>query len=40
MSLKEVLGLGEDRKVRYAIVGLGSISQEAMMPGSSTPATP
>ena len=33
MSLKEVLGLGEDRKVRYAIVGLGSISQEAMMPG-------
>lgn len=33
MSLKEVLGLGSDRKVRYAIVGLGSISQEAMMPG-------
>jgi predicted dehydrogenase len=33
MTLKEVLGLGEDRKVRYAIVGLGSISQEAMMPG-------
>lgn len=33
MSLKEILGLGEDRKVRYAIVGLGSIAQEAMMPG-------
>jgi predicted dehydrogenase len=33
MSLKEALGFGEDRKVRYAIVGLGSISQEAMMPG-------
>jgi predicted dehydrogenase len=33
MTLKEVLGLGEDRKIRYAIVGLGSISQEAMMPG-------
>ncbi len=33
MSLKEALGLGSDRKVRYAIVGLGSISQEAMMPG-------
>ena len=32
MSLKEVLGLGKDR-VRYGIVGLGSISQEAMMPG-------
>ena len=33
MSLKEILGFGEDRKVRYAIVALGSISQEAMMPG-------
>ena len=33
MSLKEVLGLVEEPKVRYAIVGLGSISQEAMMPG-------
>ena len=33
MSLKEALGLGPDRKVRYAIVGLGDISQEAMMPG-------
>ncbi len=33
MSLKEALGLGTDRKVRYGIVALGSISQEAMMPG-------
>ncbi len=33
MSLKEMLGLGSDKKVRYAIVGLGDISQEAMMPG-------
>src|SRR4051794_11908699 len=33
MSLKETLGLGTDQKVRYAIVGVGSISQEAMMPG-------
>ncbi len=33
MSLKETLGLGTDKKVRYAIVGVGSISQEAMMPG-------
>ena len=33
MSLKEALGLGSDRKVRYAVVGLGSISQEAMLPG-------
>ena len=33
MSLKATLGLGTDRKVRYAIVGVGSISQEAMMPG-------
>ena len=33
MSLKEMLGLGEDRKVRYGIVALGDIAQEAMMPG-------
>ena len=33
MSLKEVLGLGEDRKVRYGFVALGDIAQEAMMPG-------
>ncbi len=31
MGLLEVVGLG--RKVRYGIVALGSISQEAMMPG-------
>lgn len=33
MGLKDVLGLGSERKVRYGIVGLGSISQEAMLPG-------
>ena len=33
MSLRESLGLGTGQKVRYAIVGAGSISQEAMMPG-------
>ena len=33
MSLKEVLGFGSDKKVRYAIVGLGDIAQEDMMPG-------
>ncbi len=33
MSLKEALGFGTDRKIRYGIVALGSISQEAMMPG-------
>ncbi len=33
MSLKEKLGFGSDRKVRYGIVALGSISQEALMPG-------
>ncbi len=33
MSLKEALGLGSDQKVRYAIVGLGDIAQEAMLPG-------
>ncbi len=32
MSIASALGLG-GRKVRYAIVGLGDISQEAMMPG-------
>ena len=31
MGLLESLGIG--KKVRYAIVGVGSISQEAMMPG-------
>lgn len=33
MSIKETLGFGPDRKVRYAIVGLGDIAQEAMLPG-------
>ena len=33
MSIKEALGFGSDKKVRYAIVGLGDIAQEDMMPG-------
>jgi predicted dehydrogenase len=33
MGLKEVLGLAEEKKVRYAIVGVGDIAQEDMMPG-------
>ena len=33
MSLMDALGMTETRKIRYAIVGVGSISQEAMMPG-------
>ncbi len=33
MSIKETLGLGSDKKVRYGIVALGDIAQEAMMPG-------
>ncbi len=33
MSIKEALGLAPDKKVRYAIVGLGDIAQEAMLPG-------
>ncbi len=33
MSIKETLGLGSDKKVRYAIVGVGDIAQEDMMPG-------
>ena len=33
MGLKEALGLGSDKKVRYAIVGLGDIAQEDLMPG-------
>ena len=32
MSIASALGLG-GRKVRYAIVGLGDIAQEALMPG-------
>jgi len=33
VSLRQALGLGSDKKVRYAIVGLGDIAQEAMLPG-------
>ncbi len=33
MSIKSILGLGSDRKVRYAFVALGDITQEAMLPG-------
>ena len=33
MSIKEALGFGSDRKVRYGVVALGDIAQEAMMPG-------
>ena len=33
MDVKEALGLTPDKKVRYAIVGLGDIAQEDMMPG-------
>ncbi len=33
MSIKELLGLESERKVRYAIVGVGDIAQEDMMPG-------
>ncbi|TLU71880.1 Gfo/Idh/MocA family protein [Lichenicoccus roseus] len=35
MSIKSALGLESERKVRYAIVGLGDISQEALLPGVS-----
>jgi len=33
MGIKEMLGMESNRKVRYAIVGLGDIAQEDMMPG-------
>ena len=33
MGIKEALGFGSDKKVRYAIVGVGDIAQEDMMPG-------
>jgi predicted dehydrogenase len=32
MSIKEALGLGPDKKVRYGFVALGDIAQEAMLP--------
>ena len=34
MGVKEWMGLEADRKVRYAIVGLGDIAQEDLMPGA------
>jgi predicted dehydrogenase len=33
MGIKEALGLDSQKKVRYAVVGLGDIAQEDMMPG-------
>ncbi|HEY0793671.1 MAG TPA: Gfo/Idh/MocA family oxidoreductase [Chthoniobacterales bacterium] len=33
MGIKEALGFGSDKKIRYAIVGVGDIAQEDMMPG-------
>ncbi len=33
MSIKSVLGLESERKIRYAFVALGDITQEAMLPG-------
>jgi predicted dehydrogenase len=33
MGIKEMIGMGSDSKVRYAIVGAGDIAQEDMMPG-------
>ena len=33
MGIKEALGFGSEKKIRYAIVGVGDIAQEDMMPG-------
>jgi predicted dehydrogenase len=33
MGIREVLGLDSENKIRYAVVGLGDIAQEDMMPG-------
>ncbi|MBV8829615.1 MAG: Gfo/Idh/MocA family oxidoreductase [Acidobacteriaceae bacterium] len=33
MSIKDALGLGSSKKVRYGMVALGDITQEAMLPG-------
>ena len=33
MGVKELIGMEPERKIRYAIVGLGDIAQEDMMPG-------
>src|ERR1700743_3324752 len=35
MGIRELIGMESDRKVRYAIVGIGDIAQEDMMPGVS-----
>lgn len=32
MGIKELIGMESYRKIRYAIVGLGDIAQEDMMP--------
>lgn len=33
MGIRQALGLGSRKKIRYAIVGVGDIAQEDMMPG-------
>jgi predicted dehydrogenase len=33
MGIKELLEVENGRKVRYAVVGLGDIAQDDMMPG-------
>jgi predicted dehydrogenase len=33
MGIKKLIGMESERKVRYAVVGLGDIAQEDMMPG-------
>jgi len=33
MELSKMIGLTPDKKIRYGVVGLGSITQEAMLPG-------
>lgn len=33
MSVRKALGLESEKKVRYGIVALGDIAQEAMLPG-------
>ena len=37
MGIKEAFGAGSVKKVRYAIVGIGDIAQEDMMPGVDHP---
>jgi predicted dehydrogenase len=33
MAIRELIGMHPDRKIRYAIVGVGDIAQEDLMPG-------